>query len=191
MHDPMVVAFEIKRPWPRTSKLPGKLRTWYWPAVVTVWHREPGGHDALTVCRYTGWWRLHVHHWRLQFPPLQGLRRWLFTRCAWCAGRHRRRDRINHSLSWDRPERRWWRSEADLYHSDCASVATAHRTCLCDDPVLVSEAGFGHCLRCHQFRPYGLADEVIRLRLELRANILPMQRKREVYDEIMRSPGGR
>lgn len=81
MHDPMVVAFEIRRPWPKRTKHsdanPGAPRwkarsqwaTWrkpwagwsafwtiagrglYWPALITIWHVEPDGQDSLTVCR--------------------------------------------------------------------------------------------------------------------------------------------
>lgn len=135
MHDPLIVAFEIPRPWPERSPLPvapgegvrwrirhhyihvpgceddpphrgGAFPWWkpssysrywrlggrdlYWPPLVTVWHREPGGRDALTVCRrrvqrpdgsrkFTRGWRLHVHHWRIQvlndlarYAPPQG-----------------------------------------------------------------------------------------------------------------------
>lgn len=78
MHDPMVVAFEIRRPWPQSSSgwansdkrfewrrhgpwwKPGSWspfmrafgRTWYWPSVVTVWHVEPDGRDSGTVCKH-------------------------------------------------------------------------------------------------------------------------------------------
>lgn len=46
MHDPMTIAFEIKRPWPapRNQALGGYR---YWPPVITVWHVDPevGGDD--------------------------------------------------------------------------------------------------------------------------------------------------
>ena len=124
MHDPLVVAFEIRRPWPQRSTLPAtgsrrdgvrwriKLhhdhgswcddhcasrrdpfpwwkpgsymshwrlagRDWYWPPLITVWHKEPGGADSLSVCRprvqqpdgtwrFKGHWRWHIFHvtWR-------------------------------------------------------------------------------------------------------------------------------
>lgn len=121
MHDPLVVAWGIRRPWPQRSSLPAtgdpvrwRIRlhhscgTWcaddpphksgsfpwwkpgsymshwrlagrdfYWPPLVTVWHREPGGRDALTVCsrryqdkagkwHYSKGWKWHVFHveWR-------------------------------------------------------------------------------------------------------------------------------
>lgn len=74
MHDPMVVAFEIRRPWPRrevavfeaerrrrgvrwqiTFRSPFWMvagRGFYWPGLVTVWHVEPGGADSGDVCRH-------------------------------------------------------------------------------------------------------------------------------------------
>jgi hypothetical protein len=52
MHDPMTVAFDIKRPWPQwiparhesQRKLYGRF---YWPTWVTIWHVDPeiGGSD--------------------------------------------------------------------------------------------------------------------------------------------------
>ena len=84
MHDPMTVAFEIRRPWPQRSRSsdakPGAprwqarfqhwtwrhpLRGWrafwtiagrgyWWPSVLTVWHVEPRGHDSGEVCKH---WR--------------------------------------------------------------------------------------------------------------------------------------
>jgi len=54
MHDPMVVAFEIRRPWPRRRRLVGRR---YWPALITIWHVEPNGHDSGEVCK-------HSHRWQ-------------------------------------------------------------------------------------------------------------------------------
>lgn len=173
MHDPMTVAFEIRRPWPSRSSLPaagsGDVRwrirlhhshhddcapngctgnpfpwwkprsyssfwrlagrDFYWPPMVTVWHVEPGGADGLSVCgyrrdadgkkRYTKAWHWHVHHWRLRFPPLQHLRRWLLTRCAGCGGKSRKGRMVNVSLSWDGPRGHWWQGEPGLYHVEC------------------------------------------------------------------------
>lgn len=80
MHDPMAVAFEIRRPWPRRSSAfgrgdkpdwqvtihggkwwrPGAYspfvrafgKTWYFPSLVTIWHVEPGGADSGEVCKH-------------------------------------------------------------------------------------------------------------------------------------------
>lgn len=171
MHDPLVVAFEIRRPWPQRSgpfwMLAG--RCWYWPALITVWHREPGGKDSGTVCRHYRrtqgvdgkWhttvlhaWRWHVHHWRIQVHPLQALRRWALTRCAWCGGRSSTGDAVNVSHSWDGPRGRWWRGESGLFHRDCSSVQHTHGRCLCDMP-LPEHGNHGKCLACGKVRPYG------------------------------------
>jgi hypothetical protein len=148
MHDPYVVAFEIKRPWPR-----GRIgRRRYWPALITVWHREPGGRDSGTVCRRSSWKR-HVHHWRIQIRPLQHLRRWALTRCAWCGGKDRSGDRINISSSWDGTRTRWWRGEAGLRHYDCDRIWRAHGRCLCDVPAL-PPSEYGTCATCGGFRAF-------------------------------------
>lgn len=219
MHDPMVVAHEILRPWPQRSGLPaaGRKETrwkirhqhvhhedcpelgctsdqpfpwwrkrsysrfwriagrdWYWPPVITIWHVEPGGHDALTVCQRrvqrpdgtwhrTGHWRWHVHHWRIQVQPLQHLRRQLLTRCAWCGGRQHKGDYVNFSAGWHRDRTPWWRGEAGLFHQYCMDVEHAHRTCFCDDPLL-EHGDYGRCAVCGKFRSYGqVPDEAERL----------------------------
>jgi hypothetical protein len=144
-------------------------RDFYWPAMVTIWHREPGGHDALTVCqrryrdrhgtwRYSKGWRFHVHHWRVQVPPAQQLRRRLLTRCAWCGGRDRAGDRVNHALSWDGPQGRWWQGEPGLYHADCQGVSSAHAQCRCGEPAPQYET-WGRCGRCGRFVPHGRTGE--------------------------------
>lgn len=184
MHDPDVVAFEIRRPWPKRYKaktidgrtLPAQR---YWPALVTVWHREPRGHDSGTICKHyrrlpsgkakiLHGWRWHIHHWRIQIPPLQELRRRLLTRCAWCGGRHRKGDPVNTSHSWDGPRGRWWQGEPGLYHGDCSAISSAHATCTCDNPE-PRYGDHGVCLWCGRFRPYGLTEENLTRARELSA----------------------
>lgn len=247
MHDPLVVAFSVRRPWPRLRPEPARAgtrwdwghgrglgwrpspfvtvagRRFYFPPFLTVWHREPDGRDSGEVCahwrtvvdgparerirlavealeqaqadrlallgRFGGpslaeldrvekvlaeaiaavakarkgrrvrddRWRLHVHHWRLQVHPLQGLRRWALTRCGWCSGRSRRGDVVNVSHGWDRPAGRWWQGEPGLFHHWCSAAAIAWRTCTCQPPRF-ERPGLGHgkCLACDRFRPYSL-----------------------------------
>jgi hypothetical protein len=204
MHDPMVVAFTIRRPWPCRDRShdarPGKPRWhmryqwatwwtlwkpgtwtvfwvlagrgWYWPSLITIWHVEPRGHDSGEVCKHYRrdlrpdgtWsstvlheWRWHVHHWRIQVHPLQALRRWALTRCAWCGGRQGKRDPVDVSHSWDGPRGHWWQGEPGLYHHDCSSIAGAHAQCLCADPVL-EHSGYGGCARCGKTREFGVSD---------------------------------
>jgi hypothetical protein len=147
--------------------------------MVTIWHVEPHGRDALSECQYRyqdkygNWklsrgWRWHVHHWHFQFPPLQHLRRSLLTRCAWCDGRSRKGDPVNVSHQWDAPRGRWWQSEPGLFHSDCSAVEIVHRKCFCLIPLLDS-GDYGRCGECGRYRAWGEdsgpdeADQILKL----------------------------
>jgi hypothetical protein len=193
MHDPLTVAFEIRQPWPKrdrsydTKPAPAgtRLRSrwawhlpfvrlagrgWYFANLITVWHREPGGHDAGTVCKRwqrrrpaTGRtrhvtrvaWYLHIHHWHLQLHPYQQLRRRLLTRCEWCGSRSRKGDPVDVSNGAYREKTKWWRGEEGLYHGDCSSVAGARGLCLCADPLL-RYGTYGQCFECGKHRSYGM-----------------------------------
>lgn len=187
MHDPLVVAWELRRPWPRGNPRPDPQRRWgrpscgfatlagrrfYFPSLVTVWHREPGGADALSVCRpwrtddagkrqWTNRWRWHVHHWKLQVQPLQALRRRLLTRCAWCGQRSGGRgDVVNVRIGWDGPETPWWKGEQGLRHAECSSAYLAWNTCTCVqpdlglEPVSLRPREYGRCQRCGRQRAW-------------------------------------
>lgn len=213
MHDPLVVAHTIVRPWPSRSGFsatgsrgdgtrwkirhyhactdycrandpphrPGAFPWWkprsysrfwrvagtdlYWPPLVTIWHREPGGADALSACqrryqdkhgkwRYSKGWRWHVHHWHVKVEPFTTWRRRLLTRCAWCGGRSRKHDAVNVSFSWDGPAGRWWQGEPGLYHRDCSGIAAARVQCACTDPA-PAHGTYGRCLHCGRHVPHG------------------------------------
>jgi hypothetical protein len=189
MHDPMVVAWDIRRPIPRRATGGGPPVRWkisgsfwtvagvrlYFPSLITIWHVEPGGHDAGEVCKHYRreqgpdgkWettflhgWKWPVHHWKIQVGPLQTLRRWALTRCAWCGGRSTKKDPVNTSHSWDGPRGRWWQGEPGLFHGDCSPVATAHKFCACDSPAIAPDPRFGSwvecasCQRLAEARPY-------------------------------------
>jgi hypothetical protein len=159
MHDPLVVAFEVRRPWPQ--RVNEQRRRYYWPALITVWHREPRGQDSGSKCKHFDYersrrrwqWYLHVHHWKLQMHALQRLRRRLLTRCAWCGGRHVKGNPVNLSHQWDGPRGRWWQGEPNLFHHGCSSIAEAHRLCLCADPGL-SNGDYGQCAFCGKYRSW-------------------------------------
>lgn len=224
MHDPLTVAFEIRRPWPERSPLPAagyasvcwrvrlhhdcgtscagdpphrdgafpwwrpssysafwrlNGRDYYFPSLITVWHREPGGRDGLTVCskrvqrrdgtwRRTRGWRCHIHHYKIQFRAYQQLRRRLLTRCAWCGGRSIKGDQVNFSHQWGGRRGRWWQGERGLYHHDCSSIKTAHATCVCTRPVLDRDI-YGRCARCGQSRSFGMTDKNLARARELSA----------------------
>lgn len=67
------------------------------------------------------WWqkpRWHFWHWKIQCHPLQTFKRWAFSRCCKCGGRFA----WGYSPvtnSWYGKGPRWFRSEKDVYHSDC------------------------------------------------------------------------
>jgi hypothetical protein len=181
MHDPLTVVVEIPRPWPRRSAWKTGValkqgirwdfrgaywtvagRGLYWPGMITVWHRDPSGHDDVT-CRGKRW-KLHLHHWRIQIRPLQLLRRRLLTRCAWCQGRDRKGDPVNVSHSWHGSRGPWWRGEAGLFHGDCSAIERAHAACTCEHPVLAN-SDCGRCARCLHYRPFGVSDKrLVRMR---------------------------
>lgn len=147
MHDPEVLAHRITIPWP------GKT---YGITLAEVWHHEPGGHDALTVCTRGSRWRWHVNHWRFAFPLVWFWRRRLLTRCAWCGGRDSKADPVNVSHdNWigAAPRAPWWRGATNSAHSECSTVAHAHRICLCDTPLL-TQGDYGQCAFCGKFRAW-------------------------------------
>lgn len=177
MHDPEVVAFRIRRPFPEKPRRVGATapqwrwqihyqdfyvspfitvagREFYFPDLVTVWHREPHGEDALQgECRGTRW-QWHIHHWQIQWTVLQKWRRRLLTRCEWCGGRSTKRDVVNCSHQWDREKQPLWRGERGLFHGDCSTVERAHQTCLCDEPLFDMNRDYGLCLLCGKSRSW-------------------------------------
>lgn len=55
MHDPMTVAWDIKRPWPRLTREGFERKTWgrfYWPTWITIWHVDPERDGSDDSC---GW----------------------------------------------------------------------------------------------------------------------------------------
>lgn len=62
--------------------------------------------------------RWHVHHWRIQVPMLQRLRRWLFTRCEVC-GKRFGWGYAPLSRLWERPKARLFKGEEGLRHFEC------------------------------------------------------------------------
>ena len=169
MHDPEVLAFHIRRPWPQRSfyhktrwrwSLPFVNiagRSFYFKDLIAIWHVEPHGEDSLQgECRGAKHWRWHVHHWEIQWCFLQDFQQLYLTRCAWCGNRSAKRDPVNVSLDnhiGAKPPNPWWRGRANSVHRECSVVARAHRLCLCDDPQL-SHGGYGQCAFCGKFRAW-------------------------------------
>lgn len=202
MHDPMVVAFEIRRPWPKRVSRLSKVRwgvqlpfvtvagrTFLFPGLITVWHCEPGGLDSGMVCqqhervqdaagtwrwKFHHGWRFHVRHWRLQVHPLQRLRRRLLTRCAWCSGPSRKGAVVNVRAQWDGPRGRWWQGEPGLYHAGCSTADRAHRSCSCEAPV-TEQRGYGPCALCGLYRAHGVTERTLHLHSAIKAQCRPGQ----------------
>lgn len=152
MHDPMVVAFEIRRSLPqrqRYGKLPTRRfewkrhgswwkpgswspfmvafgRSWYFPSMMTVWHVEPDGRDAFEVCKSRGHWRWHVWHWRIQISLAQKVKRFLFERCIEC-GRRFPWGYAPVSHQWDGPSARWFHISRVAYHHECSGLVSLRR----------------------------------------------------------------
>jgi hypothetical protein len=114
MHDPLSVAFEVPNPFAR--RYPRAARWRERPALLVVWHGDPEARGG------DGPWRRHVRHWRLQVPLVQGLKRWLFSRCCRCGGRFPF-GYAPASFARGGPGPRWFRGEPDVYHHDCAGAA--------------------------------------------------------------------
>jgi len=162
MHDPMVVAMDIPRPWPkrqqklstgpqwqarygwakwydlrpssfmRFSTLAG--RRYYWPSTVTIWHVEPDERDALTVC-HGKHWKSHVHHWKIQVHLLGRIKRFLFERCQEC-GRRFPYGYAPVSHQWDEPSAPWFKVTRRAYHHECSALVSARRTQSMDEVIV-------------------------------------------------------
>ena len=121
MHDPEVVVFEIKRPWPQRRHKSG----WrYWPPLVTVWHVEPNGGDALSLCKGmtgSGWsWAnlrfavRHIRHLEVHVLLYRRVKRWLFDHCGECGYR----------FLW-KSDRVGYMSSDTTYHGSCMALRHA------------------------------------------------------------------
>lgn len=145
MHDPLVVAFQIRRPWPSRSRMhdtrpDGKGsaggRRWAWRMRHTHWNGPAGGCGE--ACRSSGrdpfpWWKPS------SYSPFMTV-----------AGRKRRPVNVSHQ--WDGPRRRLFRIDRSCFHMDCSSVEHAHRCCTCHEPLPGRSGEIGEspfrCVRC-------------------------------------------
>ena len=97
----------------------GRRLRWY--GLMTVWHREPEGHDSGTICKGMGasdltaanvrWALRHWRHLWLQVHPFERVRRW-FERCAGCGERMHSNSRFGY-MSSDK-----------VYHDWCMTLLT-------------------------------------------------------------------
>jgi hypothetical protein len=70
--------------------------------------------------------RWHVWHWKIQIHPLQQLKRWAFSRCAGCGGRFSY-GYAPTTFSWHGTGPKWFVSETDAYHRECADKRSQPR----------------------------------------------------------------
>lgn len=90
--------------------------------AVTVWHVEPHGRDAFTVCKHSSHWKWHVWHWNIQVGWLQKWRRFALDRCKLC-GQRFPLGYAPVSHQWDSPKsKHWWIGHTDCYHHECSSL---------------------------------------------------------------------
>src|SRR3990167_1211215 len=68
--------------------------------------------------------RWHVWHWRFQIHAWQKFRRWAFSRCAGC-GKGFAWGYSPTGFQWHPPKPKWFCSEVDVYHSECANMTEA------------------------------------------------------------------
>lgn len=145
MHDPMVVAFEIKRPWPQRSSF-GDRRHW-WPPLITVWHVEPKGADAFTTCKHASRWKWHIWHWHLQIIPVQNFHRWAFERCELCGRRYPwGYSPVSHQ--WGGKRGRWFHFDRRAYHHECSALVSARRH-IDEDRAIVHELFSAYRVLCN------------------------------------------
>ena len=138
MHDPMTVAFDIRRPWPVKRQMLGGGK--YYPSIVTIWHVDPETDGTDRSCGYLSyvegraWYkhpRWHIWHWRIQVHFLQALKRRLFSRCSRC-GKSFAWGYAPMSDSWNSSGPRWFRGESGVYHHECSRPTSQGQSIACD-----------------------------------------------------------
>jgi hypothetical protein len=103
MHDPSHLLFGIRA----------------WRIRLDIWHNEPGGADAFTVCGMSpekGWARIrwairHARHLHYRFWPYLHVKRWIKDRCAGCGRRFLWKDSRHSYMGSDK-----------VWHDPCMSL---------------------------------------------------------------------
>lgn len=67
--------------------------------------------------------RWHFWHWSIQVHPVLTFKRWAFSRCCKC-GKRFRYGEAPCTNNWNSKGPRWFRSEPDVYHSNCDGQPT-------------------------------------------------------------------
>jgi hypothetical protein len=101
MHDPSFLALDVR------------------PIRLDIWHDEPGGADAFTVCgrppqrgvARIRWVLRHARHLHFRWWPYLRVRRWIVDRCAGC----------NRRFLW-RDARHSYQGTNKVWHDPCMSL---------------------------------------------------------------------
>lgn len=114
-------------PWWKLEGYEPRIGTWAfeWPTLIEVWHDEPGGADAGSVCgygrspsdprrRHIVWLWQHRAHLRWKVIPYLRVRRWLTDRCEDCGRRFRWKE-ARFGTGWDAP---------GVLHDRCHQIRT-------------------------------------------------------------------
>lgn len=86
---------------------------------LDIWHHEPGGHDATTVCGWPpnggparlAWTIRHARHLHLRWWPYLNVKRWIVQRCDGCG----------HRFRW-KEARFSYQSTDKVWHDPCMSL---------------------------------------------------------------------
>lgn len=212
MHDPSTLAFSVRLPVPsrisRRRPSDGRETGLRWPFLILkrhevyfgqdlidVWHEEPGGADAGTVCGHRRLWT-HWRHLRPRFPMARSLRRRLFTTCEWCGELGTRRQPVNVSHQWGGDERNrrahWWNGDRGLYHRECSSAAEAARYCTCEEPSGRGALRFDAypCRRCNKLvddRQAEFRSPRVLLKKAGRGHLRPTPEEQTIIDAAFRA----
>ena len=131
MHDPSILALTVHYPIPRQLKINGKRVAWRFPALIDVWHDDPNGHDAGTVCHIhdrNAWWFIkHARHLRFNVIPWRQFKRWKWQRCQACGGKSRRYHPVNTSINWGGSPQKFRQSAPGLFHGECSGIVHLKR----------------------------------------------------------------
>lgn len=80
--------------------------------------------EARPRWRHPKW---HIHHWKIQVHPIQSFKRWAFSRCCHCGKRFKWGQSAT-THSWHSTGPLWFRSEQNIFHSECSGAAVQAAT---------------------------------------------------------------
>lgn len=92
----------------------------YFESLLDIWHTDPKG-DIGPPCHGRKYWKWHIHHMSVKFPPWYDFKQKHINKCAWCGKKYNKElGRVNHS------------DGRRVYHSQCSTEA--HKAHHAHDP---------------------------------------------------------